>query len=671
MNVSKLSTIAVVSIGMIVIVGWIFNIEVFKCVHTGFVPMMFNSALCLVLSGLSLRLIQTRWKHGLTSSLACICSSLVIFIGFLTLCEYLGGLDLRIDQIIYKQTSIEDWSYIPGRMSPISALNFLLVGAALLMLNKRTRSFHDIVQLLIIIQGSISLLALIGYMYSISPLFQIGSYKPIAIHTTTAFILVFLAIFFAHPDRGLTSIYISDSYAGLMLRRLLIFVVLVPILLGAVIALGYRIGLYDVFFSFLLFVVLTIVLFSGLLWLNSYTLSKTELKRKKLQDQLRQAQKMEAVGRLAGGIAHDFNNLLTVIRGYSDLLLETLKPDDPARAEIQQIKAAGDRAAGLTEQLLAFSRKQILQPKVLALNDLVKNIKKMLHSLIGEDIELTAILSESGVKIKADPGQIEQVIMNLAVNARDAMPNGGKLTIGTSTVFFNEEYPQDHLRINPGHYVLLSVDDAGTGMDQETQSHIFEPFFTTRENGTGLGLSTVYGIVKQSKGYIFVYSEPGKGTTFKIYLPLMDREETEEIGREAVPVESFRGCETILLVEDEDLVRNFAKAVLKKNGYTVLNAKGGKEALKICEEYNGRIHCMLTDVIMPQMSGKELAERLTKRYPAMRVVFVSGYDENSIVHHGGLDKGVNFLPKPFDAEALLKIIRELLDRPENTDIDGL
>ena len=385
--------------------------------------------------------------------------------------------------------------------------------------------------------------------------------------------------------------------------------------------------------------------------------------RRALEDQLRQSQKMEAVGRLAGGIAHDFNNLLTVIKGYSELVLDEIRPADPLRNEVEEIKRAADRAASLTRQLLAFSRQQVLAPKVLDLNSIVHDMDKLLHRLIGEDIDLFTVLEPGLGRVKADPGQVEQVIMNLAVNARDAMPLGGKLTIETTNVDLDENYARDHVSVKPGSYVMIAVSDTGTGMTEKVSSRIFEPFFTTKEvgKGTGLGLSTVYGIIKQSGGYVWVYSEVGIGSTFKVYLPRVDSP------AEAVPALSSqpvrRGTETVLLVEDEDGVRALVRQILHKHGYNVLESRHGGEALLMCERHQGKIDMLLTDVVLEQMSGRELAERLLKLRPEMKVLYVSGYADDAIVHHGVLNAGVAFLQKPFTTESLARKIRYVLDGP--------
>jgi PAS domain S-box-containing protein len=380
------------------------------------------------------------------------------------------------------------------------------------------------------------------------------------------------------------------------------------------------------------------------------------------EEKLQQSQKLEAVGRLAGGLAHDFNNILTAITGYSDLVLRRLTAADPMRQNVEEIRRAANRAASLTHQLLAFSRKQIMQVKVLDLNAIVLDMKAFLRRVIGEDIDFSTNLEPEVGMVKADPSQLEQVIMNLAVNARDAMPEGGKLTIETKNVFLEQRDVDDQLSVKPGKYTVLSVSDTGAGMESETQKRIFEPFFTTKEQGkgTGLGLSMVYGIVKQSGGSIRVYSEAGRGTTFKIYLPLV-----EESGRRDQPVASLpdvpRGTETVLVVEDEDIVRELVREVLEVEGYSVVSARRGKDALKLCVEHPEAISLLVTDVVMPEMSGRELAERLTEIRPEVRVLFISGYTDDSVIRHGVLEAGTAFLQKPFTPNELARKVRGVLD----------
>jgi PAS domain S-box-containing protein len=384
--------------------------------------------------------------------------------------------------------------------------------------------------------------------------------------------------------------------------------------------------------------------------------------RKQLEEQFQQAQKMEAVGRLAGGVAHDFNNLLTIITGYAQLLSGRLEAAEPLSQYVDEIQKAAGRAAGLTRRLLAFSRKQAIAPQVLDLNAAVANTEKMLQRLIGEDIELETVLQLGLGKVKADPAQIEQVLMNLAVNSRDAMPQGGKLMIETANVELDGAYAGRHIAVNPGPYVMLVVSDTGSGMDAETRARIFEPFFTTKEigKGTGLGLATVYGIVKQSGGNIWVYSEPGRGSTFKIYLPRVE-EVAVVTTLVAAHTASPQGSETILLVEDEDGVRSFVRRVLQEKGYTVLEASKPGEALAICQQYKESIHLLLTDVVMPQMSGRELANKVSSLRPETKTLYMSGYTDEAIFRHGVLDPGVPFLQKPFATEVMVRKVRQVLD----------
>jgi signal transduction histidine kinase len=380
------------------------------------------------------------------------------------------------------------------------------------------------------------------------------------------------------------------------------------------------------------------------------------------EEQLRQVQKIEAVGRLAAGVAHDFNNILTAITGHSELLLRQLDADDPRRKNAEQIEKAAYRAAALTRQLLIFSRKQVIEPRVLKLNAVILNLEKMLRRLIGEDIEFCTLLDPAAGHIKADPGQIEQVIMNLAVNARDAMPTGGKLTVTTANTTLDKNHLENFPDLSAGDYVMLAIADTGTGMSEEVKAHLFEPFFTTKPpgQGTGLGLATCFGIVKQNTGHIDVQSEWGSGTTFKIYFPQV-QSALEPPRVRNLPTEVAGGNETVLLVEDEPVVRELAAVTLREKGYTVVEAVNGEEGLRLARQHDGKIDLVLTDVVMPVMGGKEMADALRTSHPDTKVLFTSGYTEDALGPHGVLRPGILFLPKPYQTAALARKVREVLD----------
>jgi signal transduction histidine kinase len=390
----------------------------------------------------------------------------------------------------------------------------------------------------------------------------------------------------------------------------------------------------------------------------------TEAALRQSEDQLRQAQKLEAVARLAAGVAHDFNNIITAISGHSEMLLRQLEADDPKRKNAEQIEKCASMAATLTRQLLTFSRKQAIEPRVLKLNDVIRNVEKMLRRLIGEDIEFRANLDPAAGYIKADPGQIEQVVVNLTVNARDAMPNGGKLLISTSNLTVDESDARARSGLSPGKYVVLSVADTGTGMTEEVKAHIFEPFFTTKApgKGTGLGLATGFGIVKQSSGHIEVETQLGKGTTFKICFPQVP-EPVEPVAVEPQEeTEVAGGTETVLLVEDETVVRELAVTALRERGYQVIEAANGAEGLFLARQHQGKIDLILTDVVMPVMGGKEMADALRETHPETKVLFTSGYSDEVIGRHGVLRPGIEFLQKPYHSATLARRVREVLDR---------
>src|SRR5262245_1009905 len=391
--------------------------------------------------------------------------------------------------------------------------------------------------------------------------------------------------------------------------------------------------------------------------------------KRRLEEHLRQVQKMEAVGALAGGVAHDFNNLLTAILGYCNLMLDDVPKENPNRQDLEEIRSAGERAAALTRQLLAFSRRQMLQPQIIDINTLVRQLEKLLHRLLTEDIVLVTALAPDLQKVKVDPASIEQVLVNLAVNSRDAMPKGGQLTIETANVNLDAAYAETHATVIPGRYVMLAVGDTGEGIDAATKARIFEPFFTTKEQGkgSGLGLATVYGIVKQSGGYIWVYSELGHGTVFKVYFPIAESPAWPARDGSGGGDLKKQAWETVLLVEDEDAVRALAREVLRRQGYVVLEARHGVDALRPAERHPDEIHLMITDVVMPHMSGRELAERLCAARPTMKVLFMSGYTDHALMNRA-LAPGSSFLQKPFTPETLARKVRQVLDTKEATKL---
>ena len=383
----------------------------------------------------------------------------------------------------------------------------------------------------------------------------------------------------------------------------------------------------------------------------------------RLEEQLRQSQKMDAIGQLAGGVAHDFNNLLTVIKAYSGIIADQMDDDNPLKIDVGEIQRAAGRASSLTQQLLAFSRKQVLQPRVLDLNTVSRELEPMLRRLIGDDIQVALRLDETIGRVKADRSQVEQVLINLIVNARDAMPSGGTVSIETANVELSDGYARRRPIVAPGRYVMIAVSDAGEGMDDATQSRIFEPFFTTKPagKGTGLGLSTVYGIVKQSSGYIWVYSEPRIGTTFKVYLPMLEAEEIGVATAERAVGRVVMGSETVLLVEDEPSVRSIARRILERNGYTVLEAHDGRHALRVADQYKQPIQLLLTDMMMPVLTGRDVWTSLAPKRSELRVLYMSGYTNDDIVRRGLLDANAAFLQKPFTAADLARAVRSTLD----------
>ncbi|HKC11225.1 MAG TPA: PAS domain S-box protein [Vicinamibacteria bacterium] len=774
--------------GAVVLTGWALDFATLKNIAPGLATMKVNTAFAFLLSGASLWRLQEK-RAGRYVNVAKAFALAVAVIGLLSLFENGLGWDLGIDQLLVRDSSPAGPTSAPGRMAFVTALNFLLLGLALLLLDA-PRNAADYPTAA---AGSVSLIAVLGYAYDIRALYSVGPFGSVALHTAIGFVVLSGGILTARPERGLTALLTNIRPGGTLMRTLLLPAVVTPIVLGWLCLLGQRAGLYGTEFGVALFAVSNILVFLGLaawtgrsldksdaerrqaesaqrrsegrmksvldaaldavvgmdaqglviswnpraadifgwsgseavgrrladliippryreahteglarflatgegsvigrrielsalrrngtefpveltitvlregdaLFFNAFVADITE--RKHLETQLLQSQKIESVGRLAGGVAHDFNNLLGVITGYGELLNKRM-PDEPQlKRYVSDILKAADRAAGLTRQLLAFSRKQVLQPLVLDLNTVVGEMEKMLRRLIGEDVQLVTVFADRLQPVQADPGQIEQVLMNLAVNARDAMPRGGRLTIETANVDLDVAYARSRPGVKPGLHVMLAVSDTGHGMDPEVMGHIFEPFFTTKEagKGTGLGLATVHGIVKQSGGHLFVYSEPGHGTTFKVYLPCLEDAETGVETPTVPEAGPQRGSEAILLVEDEESLRSIVREILEASGYTVMEARHAGHALEIAEEHRTPIHLLMTDVVMPGMSGSELAVRLAASHAETRVLYMSGYTDDAVVLHGVLAADVAFLQKPFTAEALAKKVREVLDR---------
>ena len=781
---SRMAGCAVALVALLVLIGWVIDIRLLTSGVPGWATMKGNTALALFLAGVSLVLASSphsRWVRVVGAT----CAATAALVGLLTVGEYIVGRNLGIDEL-FLHDDFPAAGFPAGRMSPASALNVFLLGAAVGLLHMRG-SYH-LVQVLGIAAGAIGFVSVAGHLYGAAPLYTLGSFVSMAVHTAASFLILPAGILLAMPDRGPVGMLRSSDLDGLLARHLVPAALLFPILLGWLCLKGQREGLYNTEFGVALFVVaISLVLLVLVGWSNksltrmdrarqhgeqvlrqnylllnavvegtteaifikdltgryvmvnavtegimerpraailgnddtaffpseiARALMETDQRiiqsgraetfeetvihqgkprimlstkapwrneagvvigvigvarditdRKKLEEQFFQAQKMEAIGRLAGGIAHDFNNLLTAMIGAGQLLKERLTRESlPASEYTDVILSAADRAATLTRQLLTLSRRQIIEPKVLDLNRIVSEMEKILQRVIGENIELKTRCNPDAALVTADPGQVEQVIMNLVVNARDAMPHGGFIVIEVQNVELDAQFADARPEFRPGPYVLLSVSDTGHGMDDATKRHLFEPFFTTKERGkgTGLGLSTVFGIVKQSGGDISVYSEPGRGTTFKVYWP-RTAERPEPLPPELTATSATGGPETILLVEDDTMVRKLIHHILEQLGYAVLVARSAEEALQVHHDCAHAIHLVLTDVILPRMSGPDLVERLLRLQPDLRVVYMSGYTDEALSNHAALQpRQSKLLVKPFTAEVLARKVREAL-----------
>ena len=651
-------------LGILVLLGWLWKIALLTAFFPGPITMKPNTAIGFVFLGLALFLL-TRYSKARSTQLWCAASAtVVILVGLVTLSEYLFHFDLGIDQFLFKDVV---QSTYPGRMAHITAFNFCIAGLSVLLLALSEKR-ASIAQALAATTGLSSIFAIIGYLYGVPVLYGSIEYTSMALYTGLGFLAGSLSVLFCRPDLGLMSVLTNPYPGGWLARKLLPVAALAPAGLGAV---CIHSGLFssDVRLNIACLVVSQMVLFMALVWVVAFVLNRAEAEKATAQEALarsekllQQSQKMEAIGLLAGGVAHDFNNLLAVINGYSDLLLERGDLPESDRRSLEQIKQAGGSAASLTRQLLMLSRQQVVEPVVLNINQTVGNLDKMLRRLIKENIQFSFVLDPQLDRVKADPGQIEQIVLNLVVNARDAMPNGGTLHIQTKNV--EKSNSQSGPGASPSRFVLLEVTDTGTGMDQQTQAHIFEPFFTTKAvgKGTGLGLATVYGIVKQSGGHIEVQSAPGRGSSFQIYLPAEAQAAAALEPGKDVAGPAFSG-ETILVVEDAAPLRDLVCQALSVSGCTVLSAPEAQEALRILSQQNGMIDLLITDVIMPGMNGPALAKQVRAMRPETKILYMTGYS-GEFVRSDMLIPGVSFIQKPFTPADLRRKIRKMLaDKP--------
>jgi PAS domain S-box-containing protein len=674
---SRWCAIAAGVIGIAVLAGWAFHSPVLMSILPALVPMKANTALGFVLIGSAVRLLFERAAWARRSAL--VLAGVTALFAVITLCEYAFGWNVGIDELIVRDTTGVS---IPGRMSPITAANFFAIALSVALVDVQLgRNRARPADWLALATALTCVLAILGYAYGVRALYTLGPYTSVALHTSVAFLCCAIALLFARPEQGLVRLLSLRTSGAALARRMLPAAIVLPFLLGWLVLGGQRAGLYNAEFSLVLLVLSTIVSFTALVWWNARELSGSDARRlraelsreksvqelraaeaalRKTEDQLRQSQKMDAIGRLAGGVAHDFNNALSVILAYLGVASEELPPEHPVRDDLAQAKLAAEHAASLTSQLLAFSRQAVVARRPLDLNTVVLSLEKLLRRVLGERIELVVALSAGPVVVEADRGQMEQVAMNLAVNARDAMPSGGTLRIETAVVRINDDHAKLHLSVAPSDYVMLAFSDNGIGMTPQVRERIFEPFFTTKEHGrgTGLGLSTVYGIVSQGGGTISVHSEPGRGSTFEVYLPRADSGVDEE-PRSRPPPAALGGHETVLLIEDEEPVRRAASRILTRAGFTVLEAENGDQAFRLAQAEGERIDAVLSDVIMPERTGPEVVAQIKAVRPNIAIVFMSGYTDASIVDHEAL-RGQPYVQKPFTPESLVMAVREAL-----------
>jgi signal transduction histidine kinase/ActR/RegA family two-component response regulator len=689
--------------GLLTLVGWQWNLPGLKSIVPGFVAMNPVTAVTFLLAGLALLALQDRTRRPVALALA----ALVGVVGAARLLDLGAGTHLGVDRLLFRSQLDGGPGDTPNRIAPNTAITFVLTAAALLLHAQRPRRV-EASQAVALVAGGIAFLSVVGYALAVHQLYGIGPFIPMALNTALTFGALALGILFTEPDGGVMRVFVANDAGGQLARRLVPLAVLGPALLAWIRFHVQRAGWFDVEALVSVMVLASSGLLAAGIWISATRLSRSDAARLRavaelqdahdeLEDHVRsrtqelesanvrlhseigehqrttaallQSQKMEAIGRLAGGIAHDFNNLLTAILGYTQLMLMRIPRDHELRGELTQVERAAERAAGLTRQLLAFSRQQVLQPVVLDVNRVIGDVDRMLRRLIGADVDLRTVPAVDLGRVRADPGQLEQVLMNLAVNARDAMPEGGKLTIETANVVLDLDAVDGRPDLAPGAYVLLAVTDNGVGMSPEVRARIFEPFFTTKSVGvgTGLGLSTVHGIVKQSGGSLEVYSEPGRGSTFKIYLPRVDAP-LDAAGTPGPALTARRGTETVLVLEDEEIVRRVVTTTLARQGYRVLEAANRDEALATCAAQRAAgtpVDLLISDLVMPGMNLQEFSTRLPAVQPGLRTLYMSGYTDRAMLHQGLLDGTSPFLQKPFSVEALLLTVEAVLGHARN------
>ncbi len=659
-------------LGVLTLAGWLLGASSLSAPIDAALPMKANTAVALALLGAGLALAA---RSDGRSRMTMVLGTGVALLALATVAQDVVGRSFGIDELLVRDAlSPAPQTLAPGRMSPVTAGALFLLAVSLAGLHLRGRASRWLTPLVAFGATLIAMESLVGLALGADEFLTFGPFNVIAPQTSIGLLGLSAGILALRADVPPASFWVRTDLGAALARRLIPPAFVLPPVLGWIQIAEQRRRAWDPELGTALFAFAVSAVATGLVLWTAAALRRSddgrlaadalhrasEEEKEILKEQLLQSQKMDAIGRLAGGVAHDFNNLLTAIIGYADLLHESLVEDE-SRAHLNEIRRAADRAAALTKQLLAFSRKQVLRPAVLDLNEVAREAQSLLGRVIGEDVRLVLRLGPTVPCVRADRGQLEQVLMNLAVNARDAMPGGGTLTLATAVKTMDEASAAIRPGLRPGLYASLSVSDTGAGMTCEVHARLFEPFFTTKERGkgTGLGLATTYGIVKQSDGFIWADSVVGSGTTFEILLPAVAESPDEPVPH---PAMARRGGETVLVVEDEASVRKLVRTALEANGYAVLDAASGEEALDVARAHRGPVHLLLTDVVMPGMNGRELAGRITARYPEARVLFMSGYTDDAIGRHGVLEPGTDFLEKPFAPAQVAGRVRAALDR---------